>query len=147
MIFTGVRIDTRRPPECDQAGADSLDRMNEERYRSWVERYVRAWNTNEPGDIEELFAEKGSYLTEPYASPWVGSDEIARQWIDRKDEPGETRFDYEVLVSNDDIGIVKGQTLYKSDGSRYDNLWEVRLDPDGRCTEFVEWWMKRPEKG
>ena len=24
------------------------------------------------------------------------------------------------------------------------NLWVIRLDPEGRCAEFAEWWMQHP---
>ena len=27
----------------------------------------------------------------------------------------------------------------------YSNLWVVRLDAEGRCTEFTEWWMRHPD--
>ena len=26
-------------------------------------------------------------------------------------------------------------------------LWVVRLDAEGRCTEFTEWWMQHPDAG
>ncbi len=117
--------------------------MNAERYAHWVDRYVRAWNTNDPDDIGGLFAEKARYLTEPYAAAWEGHDEIVSGWLAAKDEPGDTTFDYSVLVATDDIGIVKGETFYKSTGRAYSNLWELRLDTDGNCIEFVEWWMEK----
>jgi hypothetical protein len=116
--------------------------MGAERYARWVERYVRAWNTNAPEDIRALFAVDARYRTEPYAHPWKGHDGIVSGWLEAKDEPGDTEFDYAVLVATDDIGIVKGETVYKSADRRYSNLWEIRLDDKDECTEFVEWWMK-----
>lgn len=112
------------------------------RYETWVRSYVRAWNSNDPGDIAELFATDAGYFTEPHSKPWVGRDEIVERWLDRKDEPGDTVFDFEVLVAHPEIGIVKGRTHYRSTGQVYANLWEVRLDDEGRCSEFVEWWME-----
>jgi SnoaL-like domain len=116
--------------------------MDATRYADWVERYVRAWNTNDPRDIEGLFRSDGRYLTEPYVTPWTGHEEIVAGWIEQKDEPGDTEFDYDVLVATEDLGIVKGRTLYKSTGHEYVNLWEIKLDEAGLCSEFVEWWMK-----
>lgn len=114
------------------------------RYEEWVERYVRAWNSNAPEDIAALFTEDGRYRTEPYAEPWRGQDEIIRGWLDIKDEPGQTDFSYRVIAAEGDLGVVKGEATYRNPAAKYSNLWEIRLELGGRCTEFVEWWMKQP---
>ena len=119
--------------------------MDASTYRRWVERYIGAWNSNDPDEIGALFAENGLYLTTPYSPPWSGREEIVRNWLDRKDEPGDTRFDFDVLIADDSIGIIKGITRYKKSSLDYHNLWEVRLDAQERCTEFVEWWIEIPK--
>ena len=120
---------------------------NRERYESWVRRYVKAWNSNEPRDIADLFTPHARYFTEPFAEPWVGQSEIVEQWVARKDEPGDTSFDFEIIAAAEEIGIVKGWTRYKSTGAIYANLWEIRLGHGDRCREFVEWWMEKPREG
>jgi hypothetical protein len=108
----------------------------------WVEAYERAWASNEPDDIRALFTEDARYFTAPDRAPWVGVEAIVRGWIDRKDEPGDYRFRHDVfLASEDGPSLVRGWTDY-SDGTRYSNLWVIRLAPDGRATEFTEWWME-----
>jgi uncharacterized protein (TIGR02246 family) len=119
--------------------------MDDKAYRRWVDAYVKAWNTNDPSDIASLFAVDAVYLTEPYALPWRGRGEVVTQWLDCKDEPGDTVFDYEVIAASEEIGIVKGRTLYKSTRRTYWNLWEIRLDDQGACREFVEWWIEQKE--
>ncbi len=117
--------------------------IDEDVVRRWMAAYERAWASNQAADIEALFTEDARYSTEPYAAPWKGRDEIVSGWLAAKDEPGDSEFDYSILVAADEIGIVKGETLYKSAGRRYSNLWEVRLADSGECREFVEWWMER----
>ena len=114
------------------------------RLSDWVDRYVAAWNSNDPSKIGALFTEHARYFTLPTREPWVGRDEIVREWLGRKDEPGDTNFTYEVLTENDEIGIVRGETEYISERTRFANLWEVRLDASGACREFVEWWIEHP---
>ncbi|WP_448073014.1 nuclear transport factor 2 family protein [Georgenia yuyongxinii] len=122
--------------------------MNDTRLTAWMARYVRAWNSNEPADIEALFTDGAVYLTEPYAKPWHGRDAIVRGWLDSKDEPGQTTFRWEPLAVHDDICFIQGRTEYHVDPPRaYHNLWVIRLDDEGRCTEFTEWWMKEPLPG
>jgi hypothetical protein len=38
---------------------------------------------------------------------------------------------------------VTGETQY-TDGSRFSNLFVLRFDADGRCAEFVEWFIEHP---
>jgi uncharacterized protein (TIGR02246 family) len=121
--------------------------MNRSDVTDWVQRYVVAWNSNDPDDIRALFTEDAHYLTEPYADPWRGPDEILHGWLDHKDEPGETDFAFEVIAIEDDLAIVRGRTLYRTPPRTYDNLWEITLDRNGKATRFVEWWMKLPDEG
>jgi ketosteroid isomerase-like protein len=106
----------------------------------WVEAYVRAWETNDPSAIGELFTEDANYYTAPFRQPWSGRQGIVDRWLERKDEAGTWRFRFEVLVVAGDLGFVRGWTAYPD--VRYSNLWVIRLGSDGRCREFTEWWMK-----
>lgn len=117
--------------------------MTPEMLTDWVRRYRVAWESNDPQDIGSIFSAEAEYLTEPYAEPWRGRDEIVARWIEAKDEPGDTDFEFEVAVISGEYGIVRGTTGYKTPPPRtYSNMWEVTLDETGRCSRFVEWWMK-----
>jgi hypothetical protein len=112
---------------------------------TWVNNYRRAWETNDPELIRLLFTEDAEYRTEPYAEPWRGHGEIVERWMDAKDEPGEAVFEWKAVVSTADLGIVEGTTIYAARETTYSNLWIVRFAPDGRATEFTEWWMDEAE--
>ncbi|HEU0041249.1 MAG TPA: nuclear transport factor 2 family protein [Jiangellaceae bacterium] len=113
---------------------------------AWVEGYVRAWNSNDPEDIRGLFSEDARYFTEPYADPWLGRQAIVDGWLKHKDEPGQTSFEWNTLVVTPDVAVVEGRTEYHVEPPRtYRNLWQIRLDGEGRCAEFTEWWMKEPD--
>ncbi len=112
----------------------------------WVGRYVRAWESNDPGAIGDLFTEDATYFTAPHREPWRGRDEIVAGWIGRKDDPGTWLFRFEVVGVDGDVGFVRGWTEYTvpvpdADSGRFGNLWQIRLSEDGRCSEFIEWWM------
>jgi SnoaL-like domain len=109
--------------------------------RSWMDGYIQAWTNNDDDQIGRLFSSEARYYTAPFREPWTGRDAIVAGWLDRKDDPGTWTFRYELLGTTDDLGIVRGWTSY-SDGTNYSNLWLIRLDEDGRCTEFTEWWME-----
>jgi uncharacterized protein (TIGR02246 family) len=122
-----------------------MDDTHASRVDAWVDDYVRAWNSNDPADIRALFAQDAAYHTEPYSPPWRGRDEIVRHRLDRKDEPGQTEFRWHPLAVTPEVAIIQGETVYHTPPHTYSNLWVIRLDAEGRCTEFTEWWMGHPK--
>jgi uncharacterized protein (TIGR02246 family) len=119
--------------------------MDETQLGRWVEGYVQAWNSNDPAEIADLFAEDGTYRTEPYALPWRGRQAIVDGWLAHRDEPGQATFRWHPVVVADEVAVVEGRTEYRTDPPRnYRNIWVIRLDGRGRCTEFTEWWMTEP---
>ena len=105
---------------------------------------MKAWDSNDPADIGALFTPDARYFTEPHAAPWTGHDEIVKEWLDRKDAPGDHTFRWEILATDGDLGFVRGWTNYTAhDPPReYGNLWVVRLEGDGRASEYTEWWVR-----
>ena len=110
----------------------------------WVERYVTAWETNEPEQIGGLFADDGAvYLTAPDVEPRRGREQIVAGWLEDRDEPGTWTFDWSIIHEDEGFVVVQGRTEYPADRD-YLNLWIVRLDGTGRATGFTEWYMHRP---
>lgn len=103
--------------------------MEDARFTDWVTRYRDAWETNDEASIGALFTDEAEYLTEPYAEPWIGRDAIVRGWLDHLDPPGSTQFSFEVIATRENLGLVKGETLYNNPPREYVNLWEVQLAP------------------
>jgi uncharacterized protein (TIGR02246 family) len=114
--------------------------MDREAVDRWMQAYIQAWETNDPGDVGRLFTENAVYYTAPHREPWRGRDGIVAGWLERKDEQGDWSFRYEILAVCDDAAFVRGWTDYRTD-TDYSNLWVIRLDPQGRCSDFTEWWM------
>src|SRR5919197_5515905 len=104
-----------------------------EQVQTWVDGYVRAWSSNEPADIGQLFANDAAYYTAPYRAPWRGRDAIIANWLARKDEPGQWRFTWQPLVLGQDVAVIHGQTTYRTtQPHEYSNLGVIRLDASGR---------------
>ncbi len=110
--------------------------------RAWIDGYVRAWSSNDPADIRALFTEDAEYFTAPFRPPWRGPDDIVRGWLEHRDDPGETTFDWQPLTVSEGVAVISGTTTYP--GTTYSNLWVIRLDDAGRCRHFTEWWMEHP---
>jgi len=116
--------------------------MDESSVADWMGRYLRAWGSNDPGDIGSLFTDDARYYTAPHREPWTGRDTIVREWLGRKDEPATWEFRWELLGISGGQAFIRGWTNYSDpELPDYSNLWVIRLEPDGRCSEFIEWWM------
>ncbi|MGH2787224.1 MAG: YybH family protein [Actinomycetota bacterium] len=120
-----------------------MDRRDVER---WMEGYLHAWDSNDPEDVGRLFSDDARYYTAPHREPWTGRNGIVSGWIDHRDQPGTWEFRYEVLGIDGEVAFVRGWTLYHATSeeaeSAHSNLWVIRLDGEGRCSEFIEWWME-----
>lgn len=116
--------------------------VDEALVKDWMERYIQAWNSNDPEHIGALFTREAAYYTEPYSQAYKGREAIVKGWIDGKDEPGTWSFDYKVLGVSGKKGFVQGRTDYFSPPRLYHNLWVITLNEEGVCEEFTEWFMK-----
>jgi ketosteroid isomerase-like protein len=113
---------------------------------NWTKAYVEAWESNDPEHIGALFTDDARYLTSPDSEPRVGPAAIVAGWLDDLDEPGTWSFGWKILHEVGDFVVVQGRTEYPAERD-YLNLWIIRLAPDGRATEFTEWYMPRPHEG
>ena len=109
----------------------------------WATRYVEAWESNDPEQIGALFSDDAVYLTAPDHEPRRGREAIVAGWLEDRDEPGTWSFDWKILHEDDGFVVVQGKTFYPAEKD-YLNLWVIRLDSDGRATEYTEWYMPRP---
>ena len=118
--------------------------MKEKDLDRWVDRYRKAWESNDPKDIAALWTEDAAWYRRPDEAPVTGREGIVAAWLEVSDAPGETTFEYEVLGFGDGVGFVRGWTTYLTNPpGEFSNLWVIRLERD-RAFEFTEWWMEKP---
>ncbi len=124
-----------------------LDRA---RVAAWLDAYVHAWKTCSPQAIGNLFSENATYFYDPFSEPLRGRVAIVASWLEQPDTPGTYDGHYEPIIIEGDRAVANGRSRYfEQDGTtlkaEWNNLFLLRFDEAGRCTEFREWYMKRPE--
>jgi ketosteroid isomerase-like protein len=123
--------------------------MTHDDVQRWLDAYVDAWRTYDADAIGELFATDASYRYQPYNPPMVGRAAIVADWLENRDAPGSWDAHYEPFAVDGDRAVARGESRYVNpDGSLRDlyyNLWTLRFDDEGRCVEFVEYFMELPE--
>jgi uncharacterized protein (TIGR02246 family) len=114
--------------------------MDRAQLADWVDRYERAWRAPGTDALAELFTEDASYSTAPYVEPHQGLDAIREMWEQERDAGEEFSMDTEIVAVDGDSGVVRLTVEYREPRNQeYRDLWVVRLNGDGRCTEFEEW--------
>jgi ketosteroid isomerase-like protein len=114
-----------------------------ESVQAWLDAYVEAWRTYDRDAIGRLFADDATYAYHPYDEPLRGRGAIVASWLDEPDEAGSWEASYRPLLVDGERAVATGQTRY-AEGRVYSNLYVMRFDADGRCAEFVEWYMGHP---
>ena len=111
--------------------------------QAWLDAYVDAWRTYDRDAIAELFSADATYAYHPYDEETLrGRDAIVASGLEEPDEPGSWEAAYRPLLIDDDRAVATGETRY-ADGPTFSNLYVMRFDDDGRCAEFVEWFMEQ----
>ena len=115
----------------------------------WFHRYRVAWESNDEADIRGLFTNDAVYHHDPAdPEPSVGLEAIVANWLENADRPGDTDFEWQTLAVDGEVAIARCVTVYVrlDPPVTFDNLFVVRLTPDGRATEFTDWYIERKRR-
>ena len=126
--------------------------------QEWLDRYVAAWLSYDADDIASLFTEDVLYRYHPYDDPIVGREAVVASWLGEansdgastRDAPGTYAAQYEPVAVDGEIVVATGTSSYRErlDGPIvrvYHNCFVMRFDAEGRCQEFTEYYIRRPE--
>ena len=88
-----------------------------------------------------MFAPDVVYIPSPWAPPLSGLVALSQFWEAERDGPDEVfRLRSEVVAVDGSVAVVRVSVDYADAISgRWRDLWVLRFDAEGRCTEFEEW--------
>src|SRR5262249_18263677 len=96
---------------------------------AWLDTYIRAWKTYDPQTIGGLFADKATYLYNPFdTEPVIGRDAIVANWLENRDKPGTYDAQYRVVAVDGDVAVAQGRSSYFAEDGKtlkkiYDNIF------------------------
>jgi SnoaL-like domain len=124
----------------------------------WLDRYVAAWLSYDRDDIAALFSADVAYRYHPHDEPVVGREAVVASWLGEDevegasdvDAPGTYDARYAPVAVDGDTVVATGTSRYREVPGGpvvrvYDNCFVMRFDADGRCREFTEYYVQRPE--
>lgn len=115
---------------------------------AWLDKYIAAWKSNNPQQIGDLFTEDATYYATPYATPIKGRDAIAAAWLEEPDAPGSWEAHYKPEIVSGNRAVATGRSIYPVPGNseEWSNIFLLTFDDNGRCSEYREWYYKKPAK-
>lgn len=124
--------------------------MDEPGFQRWLDAYVDAWRTYGVDAIGELFSQDVAYRYHPWDEPVRGRAALVENWLEDRDEPDSWSAEYRPwLVAGDDavaVGVSRYLAADRETVEReYHNVFLCRFDAEGRCSEFTELFLKRPD--
>jgi len=124
----------------------------------WLDDYVEAWKTYDRDRIAALFTDEIEYRYHPNDDPVRGRDAVVESWLGEGEHEGASTVDpegtydasYSPVAVDGDVAVAIGSSTYfERPGGPvdkvYDNCYVMRFDDQGRCREFTEWFIKRPD--
>lgn len=131
-----------------------MDRQEVDR---WLVAYVEAWKTYDREQIGALFSDDVECRYHPYDEPIRGRDAVVASWLGEAEEKGgpgrdeEGTYDaaYRTVAVDGDAAVATGKSTYTVGpggpvAEVFHNCFVMRFDQEGRCREFVEWFMEEP---
>ena len=132
--------------------------MDADAVTAWLDAYLAAWKSYDREQIGALFSDDVKYRFHPYDEPVEGREAVVESWLGEgehegapgRDEDGTYDASYRPIAVEGDVAVAIGSSSYTRgpDGpidEIYDNCFVMRFDDAGRCREFTEWYVKRPQ--
>jgi hypothetical protein len=118
----------------------------------WLGEYVSAWKSYDPAAIGALFSDDAVYRWQPWAEgedAAHGREAIVASWLDDQDAQGSWEAEYQPWAVDGHHAVAVGVSRYLATDDApeavFHNVFLLRFDDEGRCAEFTDVYMRRPD--
>ena len=118
--------------------------MTTEMFSEWLAAYIACQEQGNPEVIRHLWASDGVYWWGPFNQPRYGVDAVYEHHRHALSHQRDWRCQYTVLGVADGQGMARFRLTLNDDlpgePNVYDGVFLVRLNAEGKCTLFEEWY-------
>ena len=124
--------------------------MNPNSFKKWLDALGQAWINRDPKSAAAICAKNLFYFETPFDKPLTSRKEVEEIWQEVPNSQKDIEFYYEIVSVNQKIGIAKWRASFTRlpSGIRdiLDGVYFVKLDNNGLCKEFHQWWVVKPSQ-
>ena len=138
-------------PAWHHSSTDEAVLLSRVAVQRWLDAYVVAWKSYDEAAIADLWSVDAVWHY-PFQTRAFGRHEIVAEWMSERDAFVGERFDahYEPVAIDGQTVVAHGRKIFFDSttgevDTAYDNVWILRFDADGRCSEFHEWYAGSTE--
>jgi ketosteroid isomerase-like protein len=118
-------------------------------FRRWFDALGKAWTNQDPKAAADICTNDVVYYETPFGDPLRSKTEVEQVWKDVPRSQKDIDFNYEVLTINGDLGIAHWRASFTRIPSgikvTLDGIFTVKLNKNGLCKEFRQWWVVEPQ--
>jgi hypothetical protein len=122
--------------------------MDRELFKKWLEMLGQAWINRDPKGAADICIEDVVYHETPFGEPLKSRKEVEKIWDEVPRSQKDVEFGYEILTVTEEQGIARWWASFTRvpSGLRdtLDGIFVVRLEDNGLCKEFHQWWVIKP---
>ena len=111
-----------RRNRCEPASGPAYDSLvTTSEVQAWLDRYIEAWQKNDPELVEALFTSDAVYRFRPYGGEGrvaEGIADIVNSWIDFDEDPAKWEASYRPYAVEGDRAVAIGTSRYFGAGDR-----------------------------
>jgi hypothetical protein len=121
--------------------------MTNTQLKKWIQKLGQAWEERDPEAIPQLFAENFKYYETPFEKPYTKKTDLIRLWQDVPKSQKDIKFEFEIISINKNMGIAHWKASFirikNHTKACLDGIFLIKLDNQGLCTEFRQWWVTK----
>lgn len=123
--------------------------MNHQQFEHWLQRYAKAWETRDMSVADTLFTKTATYQETPFDEPLRGYQAIVEYGQNVNARQAEVNFTYDIIAVSEEVGVAHWRVSFiqkpEQEHVTLDGIFVVKLNDNGQCTEFREWWHAKHE--
>jgi len=123
--------------------------MNDKSFSKWLDALGKAWISRNPIAASDLCSKNVIYFEDPFLSPLQGREAVKKIWLDVPTTQKDVKFSYKIISISEDFGIAEWDASFTripaNTEAELKGIYLVKLDNNGLCTEFHQWWNSKSE--